>query len=497
MKNIESFMKLILPESVWRWDHFTDKYDNCPLGDGQWLMIKDKLIYTAQEFVKEVFSYEKIILTSPEKHKIKTEEEIKTTGELEKDNEHCQYTFKIAFGEFLYYFQVKNIPVSSNTEQVESFFTAVLNYLSSAYFSLESNLSQHQQGYLLASNDLMRIADSFVLNFHKTVMIEYLYNVFNFEKQMHGNNAWIIHDKNKYNLELLEKIYELANELSSRKIENKEIYTGFIFHGSEDELERNSVKRVKLKEAIDFGSFSQIKSLIQATNGKNIFFNVINSKITHIFLTRKEVLEISMEPTGNGKNFQEKPLIVSIQGSGKVLFIQGDTDKNKTIFQIVNNNPVIKDLNFIENYLNNLLSKEIGGNINPHFFAKWLLSIPVQKKGTTVVIGDFNKEILRKKLVQYTEISIYGTTLFQNEKSHRILLDHITNPDGAIIFDKTGNILFISAILPFSQGEKVTGGGARHQSAINFTKEYNCIAIAVSEDGNITIFNRGVSEIKF
>ena len=59
MINVEKFMKLLIPEPIWRWDNFTNNYDNYLAGDGQWHMIKDKLILKAQDFVKEVFSYEK------------------------------------------------------------------------------------------------------------------------------------------------------------------------------------------------------------------------------------------------------------------------------------------------------------------------------------------------------------------------------------------------------------------------------------------------------
>ncbi|NCB26105.1 MAG: hypothetical protein EOM62_11635 [Bacteroidia bacterium] len=496
MINVEKFMKLLIPEPIWRWDNFTNNYDNYLAGDGQWHMIKDKLILKAQDFVKEVFSYEKIEITHPTRIKINRDEGSKPIGKLESENGYCKYTFNVAFGESLYSFKVSNIPVSSDTEQIDAFFSTVLTYLSSAYFSLESNLSHHEQGHLLASHDLMRIADSFVLNFSKTVIIEYLYYVLNIEKNMLEENAWNDHDTNRYNLELLENTFIFANELSSRKIENKEIYTGFVFHNSEHALIDNSTKRIKLETPIEFGRFSQIKNLIFSTNGRDIFFNVTKNKITHIFMTRREVLEISRDPIANGKNFVSRPLILSIQGSGNIFYLQGDIDRNRPLFQIVNSKPIIKDYKFIEKYLFDFLSTKVNGNFDSHFFIKWLFSVPVKKKGTTVVIGNFDRKKLRDKLVHCVEVST-GKIVNHNEESNRALLDHITNPDGAIVFDKTGNILFMSAILPFSQGKKVIGGGARHQSAVNFTKEFQCVAITVSEDGNISVFNNGLLEIKF
>lgn len=496
MNNIDRFMKMLFPGPVWRWDHFTNDSDDYPVGEGQWQMIKDKLILTAQNFVKEVFSYEKVKLTPPQVSINENDQISRPAGKLESDNGNCKYTFEVAFGESIYSFQVINIPVSSDTHKIEAFFAVLFNYLSAAYFSLESNLSHHIQGHLLASHDLMRIADSFVLNFQKTVMIEYLYYVLNIEKNMLGENVWKDYDTNRYNLELLEKTYTFAKELSSKNIENKEIYTGFVFHDSENELMNNSIKRIKLEPAINFGDSSQIKNLIPSTNGKNIFFNVTNNKITHIFMTGTEVLEISMEPVANGKNFTSRPLIVSIQGPGKIFFIQGDIERNRPLFQMVNNKPIIKDYNFIKDYLTEFLSNNINDNLDFHFFINWLLSVPVKKKGTTVLLGDFKKQNLRCKLVHYIEVSV-DSLIINNSESNRIFLDSITNPDGALIFSKNGELLFMGSILPFSQGKKAIGGGSRHQSALNFTNKFGCIAITVSEDGGISVFSNGKLEIKF
>lgn len=494
--NSERFMKFLFPGPSWRWDHFTDKYDNCSVGEGQWHMIKDKLILTAQDFIKNVFSYENIELTLPQKTKIKKDEFKSPYGHLESENGYCSYTFKVGFGESLYSFQVNNIPVSSDTEKIDAFFATVLKYLSIAYFSLESNLSYHKEGHLLASNDLMRLADSFVLNFTKTIMIEFLYTVLNVEKNMLGENAWNDYDTSRYNLELIEKAYVFACELSTRKIENKEIYTGFIFHNSPEELDSNCITSIKLDIPIEFGEFNKLKRLIPSTNGRNIFFNVTNCKVTHIFITRNEVLEISMEPIGNGKNFISRPLILSIQGAGKIFFIQGDINRNKHLFQIINSNPIIKDYSFIKKYILTFLSTNCNSNFDYTFFVQWILSIPVKKKGTTIIIGEFDKEELGNKLVSCVDVST-SQVIINDERSNKELLDHVINPDGALIFNKSGQLLFMSSILPFAHGKHVVGGGARHQSAINFTSKYHCVAITLSEDGNISIFNNGNVEIKF
>jgi DNA integrity scanning protein DisA with diadenylate cyclase activity len=122
----------------------------------------------------------------------------------------------------------------------------------------------------------------------------------------------------------------------------------------------------------------------------------------------------------------------------------------------------------------------------------------MQKRGASIIIGDFNRDSLRKQLVSFTDVSIDQSLIFGTDDHYvREMLDHVSRPDGALIFDRQGHLLFIASILPFSQGNKVIGGGARHQSTANFTRENKCIGITISEDGGITVFREGNAEIKF
>ena len=497
MNNL-GFFNFLIPDPIWRWDNFTHKYDNEILGRGQYLLIRDKLIMTAQHFVKQVFSHEQTVLTAPRKRKARRNESKDKQGWLERDGIYCRYIFKVGLGDHIYTFTVKNIPVSSDTEKVKVFFESLLDYISSAYISVEANLSYHKDGHLLASHKLMRLADAFLMSFQKSIMLEYLYSILNYDLLPISSNASLLKDANRYNLQLLETIYDFGMEISSRRIENKDIYTGFIFHSSEVELLSNSIKCIRLSDAPEFGSFQNLKSLISASNGRNVFFNVTGNRVTHLFVTRENVTEIAMEPFVGGKTFTGKPLILSIQGNGKVLFLQGDVEQNRILFQITNSRVNIKDYRFIENYLDKFFKDVfIYSDLPCSHFVKWLLKFSSKKKGTTVIIGNFNKSDLKYKLVSYNDISIDSSLVFSDDRYSLELLDSISNPDGALIFDEMGILLFMSAILPFSKGKKIAGGGARHQSTINFTRSNRCIGITVSEDGGITIFNKGKIEIRF
>ncbi len=98
-------------------------------------------------------------------------------------------------------FTVKKIPVSCDTEKIVVFFDCLLNYFSSAYVSLASILARDPNGHLLASQRLMRTADSFFLNFSRTVMLEYLYSVLNLERRELSPGVYRYSNINRYNMQ--------------------------------------------------------------------------------------------------------------------------------------------------------------------------------------------------------------------------------------------------------------------------------------------------------
>ena len=460
--NNAGFWNLVIPDPIWRWDHFTDQYNEEILGRGQYLMIRDKLIITAQHFVKQIFPHEQTVLTAPRRRKARKTDSKEKRGRLEQDGIYCRYIFEVGLDDYIYTFIVKKIPVSYDTEKVKLFFQSLMAYLSSAFMSVKKNLRYHEAGHLLASHELMRIADSFLMSFQKSVMLEYLYSILNYDYVHINSNVSVLRDMNRYNLQLLETIYDLGIEISTRKIENEEIYTGFVFHSSETEVIDNSVMNIYLPDVPEFGTFQNLKSLILASNGRNVFFNVSDNKVTHLFVTKENVTEISMEPFVGGKTFSGRPLILSIQGYGKVFFLQGNVDNNRILFQITNSKVQIKDYTFISDYLKYFFNNAFTSGIhNLDYFIKWLLRLSTQRKGTSIIIGNITTSILKGKLVSYIATSVDNSLVFGNSSYAVELLDHISNPDGALIFDEKGNLLFMSAILPFSKGKRIAGGGAQ------------------------------------
>ncbi|RYE12883.1 MAG: hypothetical protein EOP34_09950, partial [Rickettsiales bacterium] len=258
-------------------------------------------------------------------------------------------------------------------------------------------------------------------------------------------------------------------------------------------------QRIKFKKSIKYGDFGSLKNYLEISNGRNTFFNVTDDVITHMFITKDPVNEISLTPIKESKTFFNRPLIVSIQGNGKIYFIEGGLDTNKVVLQINNSRPIIRDNQFIKNRIQKSLrdfSTATPDQVD--FFSKWIMSLSLKKHGTSLIFCELNASTINS-FIKATEISIENQYL-ANEQDYTtdlVLLDSIINPDGAVIFDKNLIPNFISTILPIGNSTGSSQGGSRHNSVKNYTKSYQCLGIVISEDGPITIFKNGEQLIKF
>ncbi|MFN8416987.1 MAG: DNA integrity scanning protein DisA nucleotide-binding domain protein [Cytophagaceae bacterium] len=126
------------------------------------------------------------------------------------------------------------------------------------------------------------------------------------------------------------------------------------------------------------------------------------------------------------------------------------------------------------------------------------MSLSQKKHGTSLIFYDINKRN-EKKLVKAVKITLEEDVfLDKNNLSNDIpLLDSLVSPDGAVFFNQQLMPTHISSILPIGQTAIGISGGARHNSIANFTKEFKCLGIVVSEDGPISIFKNGEKLIKF
>lgn len=477
----------------------TESEKKLPLGQYDLLRVERKFVEVITNFIQEIFNYEKIKVTLVKKETTNKTIKAYSSSKLEFENGHTKFHFASKlFNDQYYEFNVTNIPATTESRHIQIFFRVLMQYFSYFHESIQDALPL-KDGHLKASPSFIAKSDIWLYNIKRTIIIEYIYNLFNTYDKNYSNEFKFAPSPLRYDLDLINKILDFAYELSTKKVENKEIYCGFIFHDKASEVKPNSVRSIKFQNQFDFGDFGQLKNYLEVSNGQNIFFNVTNNKVTHLLITRDKLNEIYLNPIGNGKTFQKRPLILSIQGNGKIYFLEGRPDENKIILQITNSQPLIRDNKFIKEFIYNSLKEfSIADHNQLNIFSKWIMSLSQKKHGTSLLFNNVTS-MTEKKLVKTVKISFQNDVILGQEglQHDLFLLDSIVNPDGAVIFNNSLVPTHISTILPIGQTATATSGGARHNSIANFTKEFECLGIVISEDGPISVFKNGSRLIKF
>ncbi len=477
----------------------TEKEENLPIGHYDLIRIERKFENVVSDFIKNIFNYENISVDLIKREPQKLNRTKYYNGKLVAENGHAKYKFASQlFNNQFYEFTISNIPTTIESRHIQIFFRVLMQYFDYFSESIRNSLPI-ENGNLKASPSFVARCEIWLYNLERTIIIEYIYNLFNTFNEDYSNEFKLAPNPNRYDLDLITKIVDFAYELSTKKVENKEIYCGFIFHDTIGDINANSIKSIRFEKQFDFGDFGQLKNYLEISNGQNVFFNVTKDKITHLFITREKVNEIYLNPISTGKQFQKRPLILSIQGNGKIYFLEGRSEQNKMILQIINSKPVIRDNNFIQRFIFESLKSFTTVDVEKlETFSKWIMSLSQKKHGTSLIFLEL-LELHENKLVKTIPVSFENTNfLNHNSLRHDLsLLDCLVNPDGAVIFDKNLIPSNISTILPIGKSNQEASGGARHNSVLNFTKQYNCLGIVISEDGPITVFENGIKKIKF
>lgn len=486
---------------TWRSKEVKTKKEELELPIGQYdlLRMERKFVEVISSFIKDIFNYEKIKVELTKKESKNKNVNGYSSGKLESVKGHTKFQFATkVFNDKLYEFSITNIPVTTDSRHIQIFFRVLMQYISYFYESIQNNIPI-ENGALKASPSFIAKGDIWLYNIQRTIIIEYIYNLFNTYDEDYSNNFKLAPNPIRYDLDTVNSILDFAHELSTKKVENKEIYCGFIFHDKPSEVRPNSVRSIKFQKHFDFGDFGQIKNYLEVSNGQNIFFNVTKDKITHLFITRDKLNEIYFNPIGHGKTFQNRPLILSIQGNGKIHFLEGRSDHNKTILQINNSKPIIRDNRFIQKFIYDSIKEFSNADSEKiEVFSKWVMSLSQKKHGTSLIFNEVSESV-ENKLVKTVKVSFGNNSFLENRNLRHdlFLLDSIVNPDGAVIIGKNLMPSHISTILPIGQSATGTSGGARHNSVSNFSREIKCLGIVISEDGPITIFKNGEKLIKF
>jgi len=126
--------------------------------------------------------------------------------------------------------------------------------------------------------------------------------------------------------------------------------------------------------------------------------------------------------------------------------------------------------------------------------AGWLVSRSLRKHGTTVFILDttdnFREQVVKAIPLDTTKWAIGGSK--KEDLVAADFLGTLSSTDGALVIGKDLAPFYAGVILPTSPTvDGAAPGGARHNSAKNFSKQFNCLGVVISDDGPMTVFDKG------
>lgn len=479
--------------------------EGVPIGQAQMANLNSQLTTRLGEFVKDVFNYRRLEVVSivPEVSNQRIEQNKFTTfisqsSNLKLIDGHCSYSTEFASGGFKYSLTINKIPCKPDNRPIQLFLDIVSEFWIRSV-SIISNMFETSEGRVLANENAMYLADHLTFNIKKNVFIEYLYSVFNEVDEGYRRARKLISGPEKYDIGLLEKTWDHAHELSTLKVENQPVYCGFLFQITQERTEENSVRLIKFQDAFEFGNLATIRNRLKLSNGQNVFFNVSDGNVNSLVMTRNKVKDIFLSPLGQEKRFSGRPLIVSIQGTGKIFFIEGGTDKNALLFQVVNNNPLIRDGDFLKSLIHQFLTEFIMEGLEyTDYFIDWILSLSQRNKGTSLLIGTFTSEV-EDTAFKFLKIAYPSDNYLTGMRDGNFdfeLLDQLTLIDGGIVLNSSLLPLYVGTMVPNVKRSDHLGTGSRHNSILNFTKEVKCLGIVISEDGPISIFKDGQEVLK-
>ena len=129
---------------------------------------------------------------------------------------------------------------------------------------------------------------------------------------------------------------------------------------------------------------------------------------------------------------------------------------------------------------------------NADYAVNILKKAQLQRHGTMLIFSDHAWEECRR-------LNNVGYEVCCNKKIGINLIEHITCIDGTTFIDLKGNIVGIGMILDGETSDKCqinNSRGSRYNSAIKYTyarseKKEKCIAVVISEDGDVNIIKEG------
>jgi hypothetical protein len=486
--------------TTWHWGEIPKDLLTMPLGALQYRMVRETLVEECCRLIRDVVPGADVRVVPSKKRAIKSREGPtkclgSADGSLQRDETHSTFSFQTAlFDNDWYSFEVTRIPASFENSHIALFFQVLCEVMRVYGSTILRARKLRDNGSLFFSHELMHLSDSFFIALKKTVLLSYLYQALNHAGADYRIPYTVTPKRPRLLLELIARAYDFSIELQAHTIEGRVIHTGFALGQKTSDLKKNASQIFAIKEPIRWDDFGSIKSLLAMVNGEDSWLNVSDGLITHIFSSRENIHRRCIESTESRIRFHGRPFFVSIKGPRHAVFIDAQKDRPKVLLEIQDGKPILRDHGFALKRLTEEFMRLGLPTYHAGLLSEWLVSRSLAKHGTSVFILDTTEDFQRQ-VVKAVPLDPVKWKIGRSKKKDLAamgFLDALSSTDGALVIGTDFVPRYSGVILPMSPSEEgAASGGARHSSTRNFSKEFSCLGVVVSDDGPVTVFDKG------
>lgn len=286
------------------------------------------------------------------------------------------------------------------------------------------------------------------------------------------------------------RFLDLLEEMQQASVEGVPVRTALAFFRDSESAVAGSAASTRLDEPPVLGGYSSLKPLVPVADGE----------VGAILVGGDRILGVGYRPhPGWGAvvpdDFEDRrcPLVVRFRGSGKVEVRAVVDGHATTVVALVEGRPVIRDetavLSTIARRILELLPDKPRSDVER--LCRLFLRMARFDHGATFLIGDAFPDLVRV-LACRTDGFEQRVVEGHGDDALGDLLLHHGFTDGAVLLDRELRLRGLGAILPVDRVESTADLGARHTSALSYTRRVrDVVAVVASQDGPISIVSEG------
>jgi long-chain acyl-CoA synthetase len=239
-----------------------------------------------------------------------------------------------------------------------------------------------------------------------------------------------------------------------------------------------------------------VTSLAKIVDGRVLGFAVDN----HGYVRGIQRLEVALEQLGSdltGAQFRHlaaisrhcDAVVFSIPPGGRQVRVFAD---GELVGRYVNGSWLAENLGQIDSTVTQLAQHKQVAVALLRRLLRAAYKMAERNLGAILLVGDGEAIMRRSDKAELQSVATIATVSLDQLSDEELIA--FARQDGATVFDSCGELWGSMVLLrpaATTQAQVGPGKGARHSSAAKISAETNCVAIAVSQDGPITVYDNG------